>query len=549
MKRWIALTVILFMSCSTFAGIKSYVDRTDIHTNETFTLVVELDEFTNESPDLSLLPEEVLILGSSKYHRSSTVNGVSETQLGWKIQLMVKQPGVYTLPAISVGNQSSTPIQINVKESTDNFSTDDEVQAIMLKSEVDKDSVFVQEQLLFTVKLYRSVQTQYASLTEPVIENALIEKVGEDSQYESIIDGKRYLILERKYAVFPQKSGEITVPKIIFSADVVSRQNSSGFGRLLGRTRPVTVSTDEKVITVKPYPANHQGLWLPSKKLSIEGRWSDPKDKVAGEPSTWTITVKGTGLHENQLPELSLPNIEGIKWYPDTAQKDREITSDGIVGQRVERIAVVPTHEGRIELPEIKIRWFNTTTEKYENAVLPAQVINVKANPEQATLVAPVPQNAQTIEPSVTQVVASPLWQWLTLVFALLWLITLMLYLMQRVAHREAKPTETGIENNVPKANLIAACKNKDNKAVYQWLIRWFNSVNGEQSLQQHLAPIENTQLKQSLMQLEQSLFSAQSANWSDYKNLMDGLPLIERSFQTSSSKPKSPLPELYPQS
>ena len=55
------LLLVLIMSASTqlLAGIKAYTDRQQVHSNETFTLVVELDEYTSDSPDLSVLPKEL----------------------------------------------------------------------------------------------------------------------------------------------------------------------------------------------------------------------------------------------------------------------------------------------------------------------------------------------------------------------------------------------------------------------------------------------------------------------------------------------------------
>lgn len=542
------IALILLLPVSVLASVKAYVDRQEVHSNETFTLVVELDEFTTDTPDLSVLPKEISVLSNSKYHRSSIVNGVTETQMGWKIQLMSNQAGIFTIPAISVAGQSTQPIQITVKQPSDTFSADGELEAIMLKGEISKPEVYVQEQFIYTIKLFRAVQTQYASLTEPNIQDAIVEKLGDDHQYESIIDGKRYWILERKYAIFPQKSGELKIPKVIFSADVVQR-GSSGYGRILGRTQPVTIATDEISLKVNPYPGGHSGLWLPSKKVTIESRWSDPKDKVVGEPSTWTITVKGVGLHENQLPELQLPPTEGVKWYPDTAQKTRSISNEGIIGERVERIAVVPTRDGKITLPEIKFRWFNTETNQYEFATLRSQTITVLPGVEQVQ--SPIVMDtAEAVEPKVV-VKESPLWKGTTYTFALLWLVTLILYLNKSSTPKYRKSTLGPRPQPVAsKTRLIKACQDDKPKAIYNALLLWLNEISGkEQPLQQHLNWVTNDTIKSSLMDLEASLFSPDGQSWSDAKKLKDWLKIIERDIGSSHNTAKeNPLPDLYPQ-
>jgi hypothetical protein len=549
MKKALIL-ILLFIHTSLMAGIKAYVDRQEIHSNESFTLVVELDEFTTDTPDLSSLPKELTVLSNSKYHRSSMVNGVTETQLGWKIQLMAEQPGIYTIPSLSVNGQTTQPIQITVKAPSNSFSDDDETQSIMLKAEISKPQVYVQEQVIYTLKLFRGVQTQYASLTEPNVQDAIIEKIGDDQQYESIINGQRYWILERKYAIFPQKSGQLIIPKVIFSADVIQR-GSSGYGRILGRTQPITIATDEIKLDVKPYPAGHTGLWLPTQKLTIESRWSDPNDKVVGEPSTWTITIKGVGLHENQLPELQLPATDGVKWYPDAAQKDRTISQEGIIGERIERIAVVPTRAGKITLPEIKFRWFNTDTEHYEEAILPSQTINVLPNQaqNQTTVVIDTPKSEPTQQPIET----NSIWKWSTYGFAALWLLTLILYLNQtsKPRYRQLdKETKASLPPS-SKTQLLNACREQNNRAIYSALMVWLNDIAGkEQTLEQHLTSISDPTIRASLLKLEQSLFSPQHTPWTDADTLKDWIRIIERDM-ASKSKPQdnNPLPDLYPNS
>ncbi len=547
----VLVAILLFVPTSLLAGIKAYVDRQEVHSNETFTLVVELDEFTTDTPDLSVLPKEISVLSNSKYHRSSIVNGITETQLGWKIQLMANEAGVFTIPSISVNGQSSQPIQIKVKQPSDTFSTDGDLEAIMLKGEVSKPEVYVQEQVIYTLKLFRSVQTQYASLTEPNIQDAIVEKLGDDHQYESIIDGKRYWILERKYAVFPQKSGELIIPKIIFSADVVQR-GSSGYGRILGRTQPVTIATDEVKLKVSPYPAGHSGLWLPSKQITIDSRWSDPKDKVVGEPSTWTITIKGVGLHENQLPELQLPPTEGIKWYPDTAQKQRSITSEGIIGERVERVAVVPTRDGKIQLPKLTFRWFNTETKQYEDAVLPSQTIKVLPGAEQNYTPVISETTPEHTQPQVITE-SSPLWKWAAYVFAALWILTLMLYLNKSSTtnSREFNRRASRPQPIASKTRLINACREGNTKAIYTALLFWLNEVTGkEQTLQQHVAAIKSESIKNSLLLLESSLFSPEQQHWTDAIKLKDWIKVIEQDIKSNQkSDQQTVLPELYPES
>ena len=66
---------------------------------------------------------------------------------------------------------------------------------------------YVQSQVLYTLRLYRRVDIAQAELSEPELTDAVVEKLGEDSNYNTVVNGVSYLVTERKYAIFPQKSG------------------------------------------------------------------------------------------------------------------------------------------------------------------------------------------------------------------------------------------------------------------------------------------------------------------------------------------------------
>lgn len=536
------------------AGVKSYLDRNEVRTQETFTLTIEADFNTDDTPDLSLIPKELQILGSTKYHHSSLAPGKAEIQLGWKVVILANQAGEFTIPAFALGSEKSSPINLKVEEPTASLTTDDKLEAIMLKSELSKQKVYVQEQVILTVKLYRAVQTQYSKLSENLmIPDAIVERLGDDTQYDTIINNTRFVVLERKFAIFPQKSGELLIPKVVYSADVL-QAGSSGYGRILGRTRPITLTTDEQTIEVTPYPKGHSGLWLPSQELTIKSRWSSIGEKVVGEPSTWTITLTGVGLHENQLPAIELPEVDGIKWYPDTAEASRRYSSEGVVGQRVERIAVVPTKSGKLTLPAIKIRWFNVNSERYETATLAAQTITVAADPNTPATTATTPNSILQPVPNTTHTTPSAsndsTWQWLAGIFAGLWLATLALLLLGKPRNsqsprRSNKPAP--LSNK--KQQVIAAIREQDPRAVYQSLLPWFDECRGTAGFNQHVAVLQQADAQANLLDLQASLFAENATRWDAFKQLRAQLNNIENDLKRSrqSQPTTAPLPDLYP--
>ena len=56
------------------------------------------------------------------------------------------------------------------------------------------------------------------------------------ASHEKTINGIRHGVIEVRYALFPQKSGELTIPAQLFSATTVINSSNSVFGTRGGRS-------------------------------------------------------------------------------------------------------------------------------------------------------------------------------------------------------------------------------------------------------------------------------------------------------------------------
>ena len=101
-------------------------------------------------------------------------------------------------------------------------------QPVYTETEVDKASAYLQEQVMLTVRLITSVQLQDFSLTELEIPNTLIQKAAEN-QYQKVINGINHLVVEIKFALFPQQIGKVEIPPLRMGAYEVT-----GYGQFGG---------------------------------------------------------------------------------------------------------------------------------------------------------------------------------------------------------------------------------------------------------------------------------------------------------------------------
>jgi hypothetical protein len=262
----------------------------------------------------------------------------------------------------------------------------------MLKAEVSKNNSFVQQEIFYTLKLFVGTQISRASLIPPKVVkgDAVFEQMGKEKNYEQMVNGKRYQIYEYKYSIIPQKSGKVVISPAIFQAVKQDRRFNSGIDSIFddmftmpsmgGRGKPIQLASEQISLIVEPIPSKFKGEnWLPAQSLSIFDEWSKSQGPYpAGEPVTRSITITAEGLATNLLPKIQLQDVPGVKQYATPGIKNEEILDGVKISSLTTEVTVIPTTQGNVTLPEIKIPWWNTKTNKAEVAKLNAVVINIK---------------------------------------------------------------------------------------------------------------------------------------------------------------------------
>lgn len=357
------------------ATFSASVDRKEVAERDTFTLMLRYSEQVGfGSPDLTPLQQDFQVLNQQRSNQFRSVNGKTESFTEWTLTLTPKRNGKLTIPPIRFENQQTQPITINVRE----LSADVKAQIakeFFFDTEISQqDNYYVQGQILYTEKLYYSVSHEDATLSEFKVTDALVQPLGDVRQYTTVVDGQRLGVYERRFAIFPEESGELVIPGQRFSARISNPYDRWSRGRQGSAvSKPITLQ-------VKPIPQDYpQAPWIPAENLSISETFSTPPQQwVAGEPVTRTLIMTAKGLPGSQLPAIALPVVDNLRYYPDQTQQNEQSSDDGLTGTSEQSIALVPGSSGRILLPEIRIPWWNTRSGTLEYAVLPAHSIQVK---------------------------------------------------------------------------------------------------------------------------------------------------------------------------
>ena len=524
--RYFLLSFILLLSGiqSVFATeIKTSIDRNPVNINESFQITFTATESPDDTPVFSVLEKNFEILNQSQSSNSSWVNGKSSKSIQWVLNVMAKQTGKLLVPPVPFGNDVSQPVSIVVSEgATVNQQHNED---LFLEVEATPETVFVQSQVLYTLRVYSRVRISQASLNEPKVADALIEKLEEDKNYNTQLNGVDYVVIERKYAIFPQKSGVITIAPLVLTANVASntRQRfNSFFSQQVTQTK--RVMSKAVTLNVKAAPAEFTGKrWLPAEHLYLEEKWSgDTGNMVLGEPLTRTLTLLAKGATVAQLPEMQGASaVSGLKTYPDQPLLKEKKQADGLISLREEKIAYIASRAGSVTLPAVEIPWFNTQTQAMEVARIPARTVTVIASAQSQTsapeIAAPVELKTSVAEP-VIRTVENKFWMYVSIGLVIGWLLTVILLLSKPKQKQQSKPIDNkAIKLKETVKALKQACAENNSLAAKDALLAWgkikFNSHNLSE-----VADQSEARLRDEIYLLSQSLYANQPTSWQGKK-------------------------------
>ncbi|MFO1258800.1 MAG: BatD family protein [Gammaproteobacteria bacterium] len=418
----------VFKTVSAF-NIDASLDRKLVQDNESFTLSFSIKgEDISVEPDLTPLNRNFEIISQQKSQQVNIVNGQINRETRWDIQLMSKTTGALIIPEIAFGKSFSPQLYIQVNPSTlkEEFTGHED---IFLETRLDKNSGMVGEQFILTIRFYRAVDLQSGEITEPDIsqQDAIVERLGQDTTFDTKQYDLPYVVTERRYAIFPKKEGLLEIPSISFSGDVIKGRISvfDAFGAKIIRKKALAKPIS---LTVLPTPSAYQGDWLPASDLVIAQSWTPQDDKIEiGTPITRTIQVTVEGAMLSQLPEIVTNYPSAFKVYQDQSAPIEEKTEGGFKSQKQYKVVLMATQSGQYHFPTIRIPWWDTKTKsiKWAEALgREYEVIALTAASEHPGEKALPPQSQQplTARLSISQ---HPIWPWATAALAILWLCTL----------------------------------------------------------------------------------------------------------------------------
>ncbi len=430
----VLVLLVLGHSTSAFARVQALLQRDNVQEGEMVNLRIESDAAqSNKHPDLTPLNADFEVLGTSTSSQTQIINGSRSDTTSWLVRLRPRHTGTLEIPSIRVGDDHTAPIAFKVVEATAQEKSESRKHVFLETSNSSAAKpIYVQQQIPYTVRLYFDDTIASGELAGPASPDAVVEQLGEDKRYRQMHDGREYNVIERNYAIAPEKSGILHIAPASFRgiANVVGATGTTAdstnslFAQMLRNTpfannpafvdsmgagmafgnpgQPVATRGQEMMLQIQPRPAATHGNWLPAEQITLHDSWQDhrPEFKV-GEPVTRTITINAKGLAASQIPPISLEQPGAARIYPQAPENQSRTDGKTIYGTSTQTMSYIPNAQGTLQIAPVTLAWWSTVTDSQVIATLPAQAFQVEAGaaptPSDA---APTPSDAAPASPN-----------------------------------------------------------------------------------------------------------------------------------------------------
>lgn len=401
--------LMIFLLGSGLTAAQSFtatVDKTTLALSETFQVYFNFKgEDANSIKDFQppQFDEFQVLSGPNQSSSMQIINGKVSASITYSYYLKPTTTGTFTIGKAEVThlgkNYSTKPIEITVIQTTPNTnqnlsrkSSDDNISDnLFIIASVDKRSAFVGEQVTVTYKLYTRLNISSPQISKlPNFEGFWAEdlETGKTVSFDiEMYKGERYRsAVIKKVALFPTKSGKLTVTPFELNVPVIIKRkrstddlfddffNDSFFGRT--ETQDYIAKSNQVTINVSPLPNGN----VPESFDGAVGNFDlsasiDKKEVEQNESVTLKIKISGTGnIKLLDVPEIELP-VGFEKYDPKTSEK---IAKNNIIsGTKSIEYLLVPRIAGEKKIPPVEFSYFNPRTKKYETEKTPEFTLTV----------------------------------------------------------------------------------------------------------------------------------------------------------------------------
>lgn len=362
------------------------LDRKEATLIDSITMVISVSgtRKSDAEPILKDLEAFTVTRGGTS-SRVEIINGKVNAGVDYTYALQPKKTGTFTIgPAhVKVKDRTikSNIVTLMIVEPSQSSGVDR--GPLFLSAALSPKEVYVEEQAIYTLKLYLQARVSDISLNLPEAEHLAFKQLGKPVEYQGVYNGQSYQVLEVRYALIPSKEGIYGIRPSRMSMTVSQPRRRSPRSLFndpffsFSSGQPMTIASEPLELSVLPLPQEGQ----PADFSGLVGTYEiqsklEPSEIKARESTTLTILMRGRG-NVARIPDLKLPELELIKTYADQPVLKEETDDKGLLGSKTMKWALVPEKEGEFQIPSLSLSFFDTTSKQYRSIKTPLLSLSV----------------------------------------------------------------------------------------------------------------------------------------------------------------------------
>lgn len=318
--------------------------------------------------------------------------------------------------------------------------------SLFVEAAVEPNPVDVGAQAVYTLRFFQAVDFRNLRFHQPHARLAEIRPLDADAgppRYaERMIEGQRYRVFERRYAVLPFASGALAIG----GASAAGRNAS---GQAIDLPAPELTLEVASAPPAQNWPAGAH--WLPARRVVLHEDQAPPSVFKLGDVLARTLHIEAEGVNAAALPALT-PEAPGWRVHADAPVLANRVVGDAIVGTRSQRFHWLATGSGTFALPPIGLDWWDVGTRTWGRAELPARPVSVVG-----------------VTTGVDHAAAAPGMRAAQVATAVLGFV----FFAALVAGARLSLRSTAWRRRQTRHRLLAACRRNDPSAAREALLAW----------------------------------------------------------------------------
>ena len=373
------LTFILNLSFVLGFSATASVDKNRCTIDDIISFKIEFenaDSFSNIDIS-SLIKDFTVISGPSQQTSMQWINGKVTNSRIMSWSLSPKREGRLVIPRLNVqisGKKSATKEIVVFVSQSQKKETDLDV---FISAEINKESVYIGEQITLTYSIYRRVECSIEPFEIPKFPGFWSEELFRPNQikFKNIaINGVQYQKgILYKVALFPISGKELEIEPLSLKIQKQKKKKRRGrdpffdpfFDSFFTETETKILRSKKREIFVKDYPK--------SRPIGFTGAVGDFKISTAtdtdsinvNEAITFRVIVEGTGnMGLFTIPKMSF--ADDIDQFPPKENFEKNVFRDELSGKMMWEYILVPRVSGKLSIPPISFTFFNPKIEKWQ---------------------------------------------------------------------------------------------------------------------------------------------------------------------------------------